>query len=541
MIPVYEPAVVRETERRAVEAAEAAGGHDALMVVAARAVADAALAMTGVGSTVVALVGGGDNGGDALYATAALAASGRRVRAALVTDHPHARALAAARRAGVDVRDLAPAGAAEPPVWLAADVWIDGITGSGLTGPLREPLAAMVAALNARAHRCGTAVLAIDLPTGLGGTDGRVEGPVLDAARTVTMGAMKTPLALPPAAAHAGAITVADLGIAPEGDPAVLRPEAADVAAALHVPGPFDHKYTRGVVAVAAGSDTYPGAGLLCASGAVAAGPGMVRIASSRRVVDMVLQRHPSVVAARGRAQAAVVGSGLDAGVEPMARAVVQRALEAGHPLVVDAGALESLSDLMRAAGPLTQVVLTPHAGEAAAALTELGGRAVARDEVEADPLRAARRLVELTGATVVLKGAVTLVAAADGRVLSVAGTTGWTGVAGSGDVLAGVIGALLAQGRAAQERTGAPMDHAASAAAAVWLHARAARLAVEQAAAGPAGGRPGPRSPQGAPIQPDEIAAHIPAAVAEALEAAEARAQADRHASWEATGGSPS
>ncbi len=536
MIPAYPSQAVRAAEQRAVEAAEATGGEDALMTVAAGSVARAALSMTDSEATVVALVGGGDNGGDALYAAASLARQGRSVRAALLSDHPHGRALAAARAAGVEVRELPlPVGGPGEslPDWLVADLWIDGITGAGLSGALREPLAGAVTALDALARSFGTAVLAVDVPTGIGAPQGRVDGPVLRAVRTVTMGAAKTSLLVPPGAAYCGDVEVTDLGVHPEVDPEVLRPEAADVGAILRVPGPFDHKYTRGVVVIAAGSDTFPGAGVLCASGAAATGPGMVRLASSRTVVNLVLARHPGVVAAPGRAQAAVVGSGLDSDVESTARSVMRQALEADNPVVIDAGALSFLEEMVREARPLRRAVLTPHAGEAASVLTEIGGRPVSREEVEARPLDAARRLSELTGANVVLKGSVTLIVGAHGRAFSVAGGTGWSGVAGSGDVLAGILGAVLAQRRSIEQATGEDMDFPAIAAAAVWIHDRAATLA-----AGVTSARAGSATVPGAPIQPEDIADAVPAAIAEALLAADKRSRAHRQAVWTASAG---
>lgn len=530
MIHSYLPDAVRTAEAAAVARAEAASGPDVLMARAARAVADTASRVGGDGATCLALVGGGDNGGDALLAAAHLAGEGHEVRAAVLSPHPHARALAVARSKGVEVVDVVLPLEGGVPGWMAADLWIDGITGSGLTGALREPLAGAVAALDRAAHAWGTLVVAVDVPTGAGAADGTLAGPVLAASTTVTMGAAKSMLFLPPAALAAGDVVVADLGFTPDGDPVVDRPCSEDVAEALVEPGPTDQKYTRGVVTVAAGSDTYPGAGVLATAGALGVGPGMVRLESGGRTARIVLDRHPGVVTASGRAQAAVVGSGLDAEVEPIARAVAGRALARGIPLVIDAGGLGFVAGLVRDHGRLTNVVLTPHAGEAATLLSELDNRAVRREEVESAPLEAATRLCDLSGATVLLKGAVTLVVGPGRRVMSVAGAPAWTGVAGSGDVLAGVTGSLLAQRRARAEAGEGEVDLAATAAHAAWLHARAAAMAVEANEAGVPGG-----SGVGAPIQPDDIAAALPRVLASLFAVRhDARARA-RRSRWDA------
>lgn len=501
------------------------------MEFAARAVAEAVARLGGPSATVVALVGGGDNGGDALMAAAMLADGGRPARVALLSDHPHARGLARARAAGVDVRSLTlPLEAGAVPDWMCADLWIDGLTGTGLRGALREPMASAVVALAGAAARWGTRVVAVDVPSGSCTSDGTLPGAVLPAAHTVTMGALKTGLVLPPAALEAGSIEVVDLGFdmgdcagldvgGAIGDGAVgrfrvWRPEVGDIAGALVVPGPRDHKYTRGVVTVAAGSATYPGAGVLAVEGALGVGPGMVRLESEAPVAALVLARNPGVVTMSGRSQAVVIGSGLDTSTRPRARAIAESAQASGIPVVLDAGALALVPDLLHARGSLPGAVLTPHAGEAASLLGELGGGDVARAEVGADSLDALLRLVEFTGATVVLKGGVTLVGAPDGRVFSVPGGPGWTGVAGAGDVLAGALGGLVAQGRVRQELGGADLDLPLTAACAVWIHARAAARAsgvdVDEGGRGLHGGHP---------IQAVDIAAALPGVVREVLE----------------------
>jgi len=228
----------------------------------------------------------------------------------------------------------------------------------------------------------------------------------------------------------------------------------ADVAALLPVPGPFDHKYTRGVVGVRAGSAHYPGAAVLCVAGACSGLAGMVRFAGEDAVADLVRAAHPEVIAGAGRVQAWVVGSG--GGND--APAQLDAALADGVPAVVDADALAALT------GPLpVPAVLTPHAGELAGML------GTSREEVEADQLRSARAAAERFGAVVVLKGRHSLVADPDGRVRVTTTGLPWLATAGAGDVLAGVIGALLAGG----------LDPFDAASVGSWLHGAAATLAA--------------------------------------------------------------
>ncbi len=551
VIAIHEPAVVRAAEARAVAAAESALGPDALMVRAARGVSDAVERLAGSTATVLVLVGGGDNGGDALYAASYLAGAGHEVRVLLLSTHPHERGLAAACAQGVLVLTPELPLSEADPAWAAADCWIDGLTGTGLTGALRDPLAGAVIRLDALACEAGALVIAIDVPSGIGAADGTVVGPVLHARHTVTMGSAKTPGFLPPAALAGGSVELVDLGILIENTPVALRPTAHDVAAALRVPGPTDHKYTRGVVTIAAGSDTFPGAGVLATAGALGVGPGMARLESGGRTERVVLERHPGVVTASGRSQACLIGSGLDSEMEPTARTVVERALTRGIPLVMDAGGLNMVPDLMDEHGSLPTVVLTPHAGEAATLLSELSGRTVSRAEVEAAPLAALRSLRDFTGAVVLLKGSVTLVSGPDGRVFSVAGAPGWTGVAGAGDVLAGVTASLLAQREARIESEaitgkaregGVPgVDLVEAAAHAAWIHGRAAALASRLAGGELLGSLAepemvlepeGPTHP-GAPIQAEEIAAQLPHVIGALLDLREDDCARARRARW--------
>lgn len=222
------------------------------------------------------------------------------------------------------------------------------------------------------------------------------------------------------------------------------------------VPGARDHKYTRGVVGVVAGSEGYPGAAVLCCLGAVEAGAGMVRYAGPRRAEDLVLAACPEVVPGPGQVQATVVGSGIDPqdGSHPDRddRQVehVREALSRDVPAVVDAGGLQLLARwLAEGNRRVSPTLLTPHAGELARLLSTLQDAQVEREQVEADPVTHARRAAELSGCTVLLKGSTTLVVDPDPAtpVRCQTDAPAWLATAGAGDVLAGLCGALLAAG----------------------------------------------------------------------------------------------
>ena len=384
---------------------------------------------------VLLLVGPGDNGGDALWAGAMLARRGAQVEAVLLAPKAHERGLAALLGSGGRVVE---AGEARQP-----DVLVDGIVGIGGRPGLRENA---VAALE---RFPDATVVAVDVPSGIDVDSGHVEGPHVSADLTVTFGTHKVAHLVDPAASACGVVHLVDLGLElPPAGVEALQP--ADVAALLPVPGGFDHKYTRGVVGVRAGSQTYPGAAVLCTSAAVSGLVGMVRYLGS--AADAVRARHPEVVVSDGRVQAWVVGSGGDADAE---RALTD-AIADEVPLVVDADALVHVEPGLRDA------VLTPHAGELARML------GVEREQVEADQLGFARRAAQEYDAVVVLKGRHTLVARPDGLVRVTTSGVPWLAVAGAGDVLAGVIGSLLAAGLS-------PFD---AASAGSWLHGAAATLA---------------------------------------------------------------
>ena len=266
-----------------------------------------------------------------------------------------------------------------------------------------------------------------------------------------------------------------DIGISPYlGAPAVQRLETADIAGLLPEPLPGDQKYSRGVLGIAAGSDTYPGAAVLATGAALATGTGMVRYLGPEPVRRLINQAHPEAVCADSsvsltHVQAWVAGPG--AGTDEAQRRRAVDAMASGLPCVIDADALSAVEPGL---GP--QVILTPHAGELSALLGRLGEPAE-RQAIEADPLTWVQKAAELTGATVLLKGWATLVASPGGQVFSQAEATPWLAAAGSGDTLSGILGALLSTSR---ESTPEPGRYARVAAAAASIHGRAGTLAAE-------------------------------------------------------------
>lgn len=207
----------------------------------------------------------------------------------------------------------------------------------------------------------------------------------------------------------------------------------AEVAAWWPVPDAQSHKYTRGVVGIDAGSASYPGAGLLAVAGALGAGPGMVRYLG-QVPSTVIVHRYPSVVAAPGQVQAMVLGSGW--GELPDAKERLQRAVALQVPLVIDADALGLLPQ-----GLPGNSLITPHAGELARLL------GADRVDVESDPIGAATQAASQLGVTVLLKGAIQPVVTPEAEVWTAIPGPAWTGQAGSGDVLAGACGTLLAAG----------------------------------------------------------------------------------------------
>jgi hydroxyethylthiazole kinase-like uncharacterized protein yjeF len=353
-------------------------------------------------------------------------------------------------------------------VMAGADLVIDGLVGIGARPPLR-PAAARLVRLTATA---GVPVLAVDLPSGIDPDTGTEDGPAIGADVTVTFGAPSTGLLT---SERTGELVIADLGLAPE--PEVLPDAWAldddDVARLRPSPGADDDKYSGGVTGVLAGSRQYPGAAVLATGAAVRLRPGMVRYAGPQSAA--VLARWPEVVAAdepgdAGQVQAWLAGPGMGTDGRALARLVA--VLEQNVPVLVDADGLTVLADHKelltrrtdRDSAPAT--VLTPHTREFARLWPDLDPN---------DRIAAARTAAGTSGAIVLLKGHRTVIAAPDGRTAVNLNGSSWLASAGSGDVLSGVIGSLLAAG----------LDPFLAAAVGARLHGRAGERAQAAGTAG--------------------------------------------------------
>ena len=468
-----------------------------LMENAGRGVAELVRArLGGASGRVVVVCGAGSNGGDGFVAARHLIVHGVDVRVLLAA--PRARvagdaalALAALERLGVAAEDLG--ATAEAAAWAArldgAVAVVDAIFGIGLRADVVGPPAAALAAMNAAA---GLKV-AVDVPSGLDADTGRAHGIAFAADVTATMGARKLGLVLD-ADAPVGALEVIDLGV-PIAVPAGAGPvcrwiTAGPVVAEVPRRGATAHKGSAGHLLVVAGSEGKTGAAVLAGRAALRVGAGLVTVASTAagqtaleaKVVEIMTARYTegddadartsasklAALATRGKALA--IGPGIPTG--PNMRDVVRElASRLPVPMVIDADALNLLGpEIVRALSisPAPRI-LTPHPGE----MARLVSKSVA--EVQANRLETARQLAGKTAAVVVLKGARTLVAAPDGTVFVNPTACGALGTAGSGDVLTGVIGGLLAQG----------MDALAAARAGVFIHGRAGEMVAARIGSG--------------------------------------------------------
>ncbi|QNG36089.1 NAD(P)H-hydrate dehydratase [Geodermatophilaceae bacterium NBWT11] len=445
----------------------------ALMQRAATGLATVCLRLVGraVGVRVVLLVGAGDNGGDALFAGAFLAGRGAAVTALLLDpDRAHPAGLAALRRAGGrTVTDPGAAGLER------ADLVLDGIVGIGGRGGLRPAAADVVA----RAVAGPGLLVAVDLPSGVDADTGAVDGEAFPAQHTVVLGAVKAGLVVGEGRGHAGTVHLVDIGLELPA-PSARQLTDAEVADRLPDPGAGDDKYSQGVVGVVAGSATYPGAGVLCTGAALRTRPGLVRYAGTAAEGVRAAWPEAIVTAGRpsdaGRVQAWVVGPGM--GTDDDAAAVLAEVLATDLPVLVDADGLTLLArDPALARDRSAPTVLTPHDRE----FTRFGW------DLGADRIGAARAAAADLGVTVLLKGDATVVADADGTAFVNGTGTPWLATAGTGDVLSGIAGALLATGLPAVE----------AAAAAAHLHGRAGQLAAAQG-----------------PLIASDLVRHLPAAV---------------------------
>ncbi len=486
MIPVLDSAAMREADR--VTIGELGVPALVLMESAAAAVADLVAERFPAANRIVAVCGPGNNGGDGLAMARLLRCRGFDVAVAMLVARRSLKGDAAvqldlARRFGVPVRDCSrDAGGRLAELLAGATVVVDALFGTGLDRPLTGRWAEAVALVNSAARP----VVAVDLPSGLLGSSAGDVGPSVRADVTVTFAAPKVAHVLPPACWRCGEVAVAAIGIPPwvvDAQASLGLLEAEDVAGWLPRRGPDAYKGTFGHLLVVAGREGRAGAAALAARAAVRLGAGLVTVATTRAagasvqalvpeaMVDVLGSGGDGEVSGAGiegslaKASAVAVGPGLGTGEGP--RRLLGLILKVWNgPLLLDADALTLLAGRLgtlraRAVTP----VLTPHPGELARLL------GVATAEVTGDRLGAARRAAEAGAAVVLAKGARTVIAGGEGCAL--VNPTGTQGLAsgGAGDVLTGVVGALLAQGVAARE----------AAACGAFLHGRAAELAAKR------------------------------------------------------------
>jgi ADP-dependent NAD(P)H-hydrate dehydratase / NAD(P)H-hydrate epimerase len=429
------------------------------------------------GARVVILAGSGDNGGDALFAGALLAARGAAVTAIAAASRLHEPGAAALRAAGGTIR---PARADADQADLdRAGLIIDGLLGIGGRGGLREP-AATLAARTERARAGGAIVVAVDLPSGVDADTGVVAGAAIGADVTVTFGTWKPGLLIDPGAGQAGAVELIDIGLAGLPAPAVAALQAADIAALLPRPGAESDKYRRGVLGLLAGSQRYTGAAVLATGSAIHGGAGMVRLMSAQPALTAALQHWPEAVTTvadpdapaksvetAGRVQAWAAGPGM--GTDDGAAGLLAAVLASDVPALVDADGITILAGHRELLDRSAPTLITPHAGE----LARLTG--ADRAAIEAGRLEHATAAAADLGVTVLLKGSTTVIADPGGKVLVNTTGSAWLATAGSGDVLSGLAGALLAQG----------LPPLQAAAVAAYLHGVAGRRAADGAPIG--------------------------------------------------------
>ena len=435
-VPADAPVLTADAMRAAEAACVAAGTTLAeLMERAGAAVADTAWRMA-AGAPILILCGPGNNGGDGYVAARRLAERGAAVRVAALTDPATelARATRAAWTGAVEAIDAVPSG---------APLIVDALFGVGLSRPIADDLAAVLRRLSGR-------VLAVDVPSGIDSDGGADWMPPLVADVTLALGALKPAHVLLPTARSCGRVLLAPIGISAD------RAMRTLPRAPSQVPGPAMHKFSRGMVLVFGGP--MRGAAGLAAAAALRAGAGYVVLdgSESATLLAIIAESDEKFGERLGdpRVGAVVIGPGFPAGEELLF--AVEAALDSGKPLVLDAAAIDAA--LPRLSETPRKAILTPHEGEFARAFPGAYGSKIDR----------AKAAATRTQAVVVYKGADTIIAAPDGRVAAAWPGSPWLATAGTGDVLAGACGAMLARG-------GDAFD--AAVAAVGWHIARAAHI----------------------------------------------------------------
>jgi hydroxyethylthiazole kinase-like uncharacterized protein yjeF len=470
MFELLTTAEMAEADRLTIAAGTAGA---VLMENAGRAIADAVQAHYTGARRIVVVAGPGNNGGDGYVAARLLAERGYDVRVDTVGDPARLKGDAA----GAAEQWTGETQAAEPGGLAGADLIIDALFGAGLDRPAEGSPRAMIEAMNAS----GAPVIAVDLPSGINGSTGIVMGAAVKAARSVTFFRRKPGHLLLPGRLHCGPIEVADIGI-PASVLGQVRPRTFVNAPGLWgrqfpIPKVDGHKYARGHAVVVSGGIASTGAARLAARGALRAGAGLCTIASPPNAVAVNAAANLAIMVrsvdgaealvdflSDERRNAVVIGPG--GGVGAPTREMVLAALKAKPAAVLDADALTSFADdpsVLFAATAARQagVVLTPHEGEFSRLFNKTGEIPETGSKLER-----ARAAARISNAVVLLKGPDTVVASPEGQATIAENAPPWLATAGAGDVLAGFIAGLLAQGMSAFE----------AASAAAWLQGDAAQ-----------------------------------------------------------------
>ena len=474
MHEILTPGEMAEADRRTIE-----GGTPGIVLMekAGRAVADTILARHQAGTPVAVVCGPGNNGGDGFVCARLLFERGCNVHVMLLGERDAIKgdaALALQRWTG----EITPI---DKVALMKTGAIVDALFGAGLSRPLAGDAAEAVTAINA-ARNAGARVLAVDLPSGIDGTTGAMQGTAVRADETITFCRKKPGHLLLPGRVFVGEVHVADIGIQDatvtacgsqmfENVPALWR-------ALFPQPKLDGHKYSRGHAVVVSGPMFMTGAARLAARAVLRVGAGLVTVAAARDAIPVLAASLTAVMVrqaagAKGltqlledkRMNAVLLGPGQ--GVGPAARNMVMAAAKAGRSLVLDADVITSFARqapaLAKVLKPAHEGVLTPHEGEFSRLFS--GQKEIIEKPSKIERTRTAAKAMQQV---VLLKGADTVVAAPDGRAAIAANAPADLATAGAGDVLAGFVTGLLAQGMPAFE----------AACAAVWLHGECGQLA---------------------------------------------------------------
>lgn len=429
----------------------------------------------------VAVCGGGNNGGDGFVVARELHRAGVAVEVvaakAEYRGDPEAN-LRVLRSLGVPVAGPE----ALESALSRADLVVDALLGTGFSGKVREREAGMIRRINASS----APVLAVDVPSGVDGSTGEVHGEAVRADLTVCAHAVKVGCVVSPGREHAGDLATVDIGIPPaaEVEPSVVLNDAASLAGLIPRTAEPAHKYSAGALLVVAGSRAMTGAAVMTVAGAQRAGCGIVFLVTAEgaaplldaRLTEAIVEGAPeegeghmgekaldAVLGRAGQASAVVVGPGI--GVGEGGRRLVEGILRGVEvPVLLDADAITNLSGSEALARREAPAVMTPHAGELGR-LVGAGAR-----QISASRLRYAREAARRQGCCMLLKGSDTIIVEGERTAVNPTGHVALA-TAGTGDVLSGVIGALLSRG----------MDAYDAARAGAWAHGRAARLWLEE------------------------------------------------------------